>query len=333
MRFENLQYLYLLFLIPLMISFFIWSGRKRQRDLNRLANTPLLENLLRNYRQWEGKLRAGFIITGVFFLLIALLGPQWGFRWEKAAHIGVDIVIGVDISKSMLAEDVRPNRLERAKLAIQDLIGDLEGDRVGLVTFAGTSFLQVPLTVDYNAFMQGVQSLSPDMIPQGGTAIGEAMENALKAFDNTGAENRLFILITDGENHQGDPIKLAQKFEEEGVQLIVIGMGTIEGELIPVMQDNCRQFLKDKEGNVVKSRLDEDLLKNLAQTASGVYLSGTDIARLDSLYAQFIGNLKKSEFNTEMKKNFYHRYQIFLLIGIILIGLEMLVGVKRGRKS
>ncbi|AZR73243.1 hypothetical protein BBF96_07500 [Anoxybacter fermentans] len=333
MRFENQQYIYLFSLIPILIGFFVWSLRKRRKDLNYLANSPLLEKLLINYRPWEEKLRAGLLIMGILFLLIALLGPQWGFHWETVTHRGIDIIIAVDASKSMLAEDVRPNRLERAKLLIQDLLDRLEGDRVGLVTFAGTSFLQVPLTIDYNAFMQGVQALSPEIMPQGGTAIGEAIKNALEAFTNAGAENKVLFLITDGENHQGDPVKMAEKAAEEGIQLIIIGMGTTSGELIPIVEDGHRQFLKDKNGNVVKSKLNEKLLKEMAAGAGGVYISGADIAGLDSIYDRFIGKLKKTEFSTTRKKKYHKRYQIFLLMGIILIGAEMLIGVKKGVHS
>lgn len=333
MRFENIHYATFFIFVPFLLYFFYWVGKKRHQDLERLGTSPLVEKLLTNFRPWEHKLRAALLLLGVTFLLIALLGPQWGFHWETVTHRGVDIIVAVDTSKSMLAEDIRPNRLERAKLLIEDLVNQLEGDRVGLITFAGTSFLQVPLTIDYNSFMQSVQSLSSETMPQGGTAIGEAMDNAITAFDNVAAQNKVLLIITDGENHEGNPIVLAKQAKEAGVQVITVGMGTTTGELIPVTQDGRRQFLKDEQGNVVKSRLEERLLKELSVAASGVYLSGSDLTGLNSLYDQFIGKLKKSDYNTTKKKVFHSRYQIFLLAGILFLGAEMLVGLKRRVKA
>lgn len=329
MRFENLQYLALFSLIPVLVAFLLWSNRKRREDLAQLGSSPLLEKLMVNFRPWENKLRAVLLTAGLTCLLIAVIGPQWGFTWEKVSHRGVDIIVAVDTSRSMLAEDLRPNRLERAKLAIQDLVNQLEGDRVGLVTFAGTSFLQVPLTVDYNAFMQAVQSLTTDLMPQGGTAIGEAMDNALKAFEHVDAQNKVLLLITDGENHEGDPIALATKAKEAGIQVLTVGMGTRAGELIPVVENGQRQYVKDENGNVVKSSLDEDLLQKIASTADGVYLPGNEVGVLDSLYEQYIGQLKKSEYSQTRKKNFHERYQVFLVMGILLLAAEMLIGTRR----
>ncbi len=333
MRFENLHYLYTFCLIPILLIFYIWSNKIRQRDLARLIDSSLLSQLLNNYNPTEKRLKIGLLLTGVSFVLVALLGPQWGFRWETVTHRGVDVIIAMDASKSMLAEDVKPSRLQRGKLIIQDMVDQLQGDRVGLITFAGTSFLQVPLTVDYNAFMQGVESLNPEIMPQGGTAIGEAIEGAMRAFENVAAENKVLILITDGENHLSDPVKIARDAAEAGIQVLVIGMGTTSGELIPVVEDGHRQFLKDENGNVVKSNLDESLLKDIALSASGAYISGSDIASLESMYNQFIDKLKKNEYTTTRKKNYHQRYQIFLLIGITLICAEMLIGKKKGVQS
>ncbi len=333
MRFENLHYLYTFCLIPILLIFYIWSNKIRQRDLARLIDSSLLSQLLNNYNPTEKRLKIGLLLTGVSFVLVALLGPQWGFRWETVTHRGVDVIIAMDASKSMLAEDVKPSRLQRGKLIIQDMVDQLQGDRVGLITFAGTSFLQVPLTVDYNAFMQGVESLNPEIMPQGGTAIGEAIEGAMRAFENVAAENKVLILITDGENHLSDPVKIVRDAAEAGIQVLVIGMGTTSGELIPVVEDGHRQFLKDENGNVVKSNLDESLLKDIALSASGAYISGSDIASLESMYNQFIDKLKKNEYTTTRKKNYHQRYQIFLLIGITLICAEMLIGKKKGVQS
>lgn len=329
MRFANLQYGILFLLIPLLMGWLLWSSKKRREDLARWGSSPFVERLLINFRPWEERLRAILLMIGVACLLMALLGPQWGFTWEKVSHRGVDVIVAVDASRSMLAEDIRPNRLERAKLAIHDLVNQLQGDRIGLITFAGTSFLQVPLTVDYNAVLQTVQSLTTDMIPQGGTAIGKAMDDALQAFEHVDAQNKVLLLITDGENHEGDPMGMAKKAKEAGIQVLTLGMGTKAGELIPVIENGQRQYVKDEEGNVVKSSLDEKLLKTIASTANGVYLPGSEPGVLDTLYDQYIGQLKKSEYSQTRKKHYHERFQIFLFPGILLLAAEMLIGTKR----
>lgn len=331
MRFENLQYLIFFGLIPVFIYFFIWRERRRRQDLQRFAELTLLNKLQENYRTFSYHWRNSLFLLGICLIIFALLGPQWGYKWETITYQGVDIIMALDTSKSMLAEDTKPNRLERSKLIIYDLLDQLTGDRLGLITFAGTSFLQVPLTIDYNTFMQGVQSLRPELMPQGGTALGQAMENALEAFQHGPAENRLLILITDGENHLGDPIRIAERLVDAGINLLVIGMGTSEGELIPLLKDGYRHFLKDDNGNVIKTRLDEELLKNIAFTAQGAYITGNDLSNIALIYDQYINIFNKNVYTTTKKKNYYHRYQIFLLLGILLICAELLLGTKKER--
>ena len=331
MRLQNQQFIYLFGLIPILVLFYLVVWRKKKEALEKLAQSPLLDRLLINYRPSYDKAKILVFITAVFFLVTALVGPQWGFTWQQVSHRGIDIAIAVDTSRSMLAQDVAPDRLHRSKLLIEDLIKGLEGDRVGLISFAGTSFLQVPLTVDYGSFMDGVQSLSPDIMPQGGTAIGEALENAQRAFENSGAENKVLILISDGENHQGNPVELATELKEMGVKLIVIGMGTTNGELIPVNRDGKRSYLKDKEGNLVQSRLDQKLLKEIGKSSGGIYLSGAQLTELQPIYNKYIRGLKKSEFSTTRKKNYHLHYQLFLLMGILLLVIEMMIGRRRGR--
>lgn len=329
MTFANLNYLILFGLVPVLLFFFIWAERRRQHDLQKFAESSLLDNLLRNHSSLLNRWRNNLLLLGVFLIIFALLGPQWGYKWETVTHRGVDIIVALDTSKSMLAEDVKPNRLERGKLIIHDLIEQLDGDRLGLISFAGTSFLQVPLTIDYNTFLQGVESLSPQYMPQGGTALGQAMEKAVHAFQNVSAENKLLIMITDGENHLGQPVEMAKIIADAGIQLLIIGMGTTEGELIPVLDAGNRQFLKDNTGKVIKTKLDEELLKNIAFAAQGAYITGNDFSSLASIYDQFISKLKKNEYTTTKKKIFHQRYQIFLFIGIILLCAELFLGTKK----
>ena len=329
MKFEFSQYAYFFVLIPLMLGLLFWSDRKRKADLERLGSSVLVSRLLSGFRPRLALLRGGLLILGVLFLLIALLGPTWGFTWEKVTHRGLDLVIAMDASKSMLAEDVKPSRLERSRLVMEDIVNQLQGDRVGLVTFAGTSFLQVPLTVDYNAFLQSVTALTPDVMPQGGTAIASALKNALQAFENVDAQNKVIVLFTDGENHEGDPLEVAREAKKAGVQLIIVGTGSKEGDLIPVSQNGQRGFLKDESGNIIKSSLDEKLLQSMASAANGVYIPIKDAESINSIYERYIGKFKKGELNSTRKRNFHERYQIFLLIGIIFLSAEMLLGIRR----
>ncbi len=314
-----------------LLGFWIWAFRHRKRALECLTDTALLPQLAEQVDRRARMLKATILALGTLFLLIALLGPQWGFRWQEIKRRGVDLVIALDVSKSMLAQDLKPSRLDRAKLAIQELLPMLKGDRIGLVAFAGTSFAQCPLTVDYGALLLTLEELNTDSIPRGGTAIANAIRDSLRVFASSAPDSRALIIITDGESHEGDAIAAAKEAARQGVKIFAIGVGTPEGELIPITdaQDN-QTFLKDREGRTIKSRLEEGLLQQIALETGGSYIRATPTSfGLDLLYRDRIVTLHQQEFESTMKKQYELRFQWALAVALFLLVCEPLISDRR----
>jgi Ca-activated chloride channel family protein len=268
--------------------------------------------------------RAVLLTTGIGALALALAGPMWGFHWEEVRREGVDLVVALDTSKSMLASDVAPNRLARAKLAVQDLLAELQGDRIGLVAFAGSAFVQCPLTLDRNAFRESLDAVEVGLIPRGGTNLTEAIDSSLEAFEGRQGSHQAVVLITDGEDHEGKVEDAIKHATERGVKVFTVGIGTAEGELIPTEGGT---FLKDRKGQVVKSRLDEETLKKLALDTGGVYLhaAGTDLG-LSALYREHVASMEKRELASTLERRYEHRFQIPLAIGLFLLVVEQVLG-------
>jgi Ca-activated chloride channel family protein len=273
------------------------------------------------------KLRLGCLIAAVALVIVALARPQWGFTWQEVKQRGVDIVVAIDTSKSMLATDIAPNRLARAKLAALDLMRLAKADRLGLVAFAGDAFLQCPLTIDDAAFRQSVDALDVNTIPQGGTALAEAINTALTAYKE-GENHKVLVLMTDGEDHDSGAVEAAKKAAEAGLRIYTIGIGTMEGELLQVKDAQGNpEFIRDEQGNVVKSHLNEELLREIATDTGGFYLPLRGAKTMDMLYEhdQGLAKLPKSEHQEKLVKQYYERYHWPLAAAIVLLLIEMLV--------
>jgi Ca-activated chloride channel family protein len=273
------------------------------------------------------RVRAGLLVAALALFGIALGGPMWGFHWEEMKREGIDLVVAIDTSKSMLATDVAPNRIERAKLAVQDLLAEMAGDRVGLVAFAGSAFVQCPLTLDRNAVRESLQAVEVGLIPRGGTNLTAALESALSAFEGHQGRHQALVLITDGEDHEGKIDDVIKQASERGVKIFTVGIGTAEGELIPAEGGG---FLKDRKGQVVKSRLGEETLKKIALDTGGVYLhaAGADLG-LGALYRDHIATMEKRDLASTLERRYEHRYQIPLGLGLLLLVVEQLLGERR----
>ena len=322
--------LWLLALLPVAVAFFAWALRRRRQALQRFADARLLPALAPDLDERRQRWRAAMWVGALALLLFALAGPKWGFHWEEVHREGVDIIVALDTSRSMLAEDVKPNRLERAKLAVQDLVKQLRGDRIGLVAFAGSAFVQCPLTLDYEAFSESLRAVEVGIIPKGGTAIGEAIAAAVQAFEGHQGKHEALILITDGEDHEGQIDAAAKQAADQGIKIYSVGIGTPEGELIPVTVDGQQAFLKDRKGQVVKSRLDDDALKKIATDTNGAYVhaDGPTLG-LDVVYSDYVGKMEKRELKSTMERRFEERFQIPLLLAFVLFALEPLIGERR----
>ncbi|MGA2138146.1 MAG: VWA domain-containing protein [Verrucomicrobiia bacterium] len=331
MQFGNPTSFWLLALAPVLAVFLVWAFRARRRALARFASQPLLQRLAESVRPVARRWKAVLIVTAVTLAALALTQPRWGFEWREVKHKGVDVFVLLDVSKSMLTEDVRPNRLTQAKYAVQDLLEKLRGDRIGLVAFAGTAFVQCPLTVDYEAFRLTLKDADTRIIPRGGTAIGTAIRTALKAFEAGEGRDRAIVLITDGEETESDALAAADEAAKAGVKMYAIGVGTAEGELIPVREDGKpMEFLKDREGKVVKSRLDEETLKQLALKTGGIYVrSAAGDFGIDTIYDKGIAQLQRKEYEARLQKQYFERFQWPLGIAFALLVVEAFASDRR----
>ena len=326
MQFGSPSNLWWLVAVPVVIVFLGLAWRARRQALRRFAVAPVtFVNELA--RRWKTVL----LVAGILFGALALTQPRWGFEWREVKRTGVDVFVLLDVSKSMLTEDVRPNRLTQAKFACEDLLNKLEGDRVGLIAFAATAFVQCPLTVDYEAFRLTLRDASPGVIPRGGSAIGAAIRTALKAFEAGEGRDRAIVLITDGEQTESDALAAADEAAKASVHIYAIGVGTTEGELIPVREEGKPlEFQKNPEGAVVKSRLDEGTLKQLALKTTGIYVrSAAGDFGMDTIYEKGIGQLQRQEAEAKLQKRYFERFQWPLGIGLTLLAAEMFVSDRR----
>ncbi len=314
-------------LLPLLALFFWVTWRKRQELIGQFVQNEALAQLALGVSLPRQKGRRLLLIVGVAFLLLGMAGPLWGFTWEEASQRGRDIIVAIDTSRSMLATDVQPDRLTRAKLAALDLLSLGKFDRFGLIAFAGSAFLQCPLTFDDEAFRQSVQILQPGIIPQGGTALAEAIQSARDAFGTDAEENhKILILFTDGEDHEEQVTSAAERAAAEGVRIFTVGVGTAGGELLRVRDEQGNlAYVKDEEGNVVKSRLNEQLLREIATTGKGFYLPLQGGNAMDVLYQKGLAPLPTSERSSKLTKRSQEQFYWPLGLGLYLLILEIFI--------
>lgn len=325
MRFASLEMLFLIWTIPVFFMVVLFGWKKRRKILLRYASGKRLNAIVTETLPARRGLKAGLMLAVLFFTAIALSGPQYGYRWQEVEQRGIDIIIALDCSRSMLATDMRPTRLDRAKREVYDLLALLKGDRIGLVAFAGTAFLQAPLTLDYEGFHLFLDALSPDFLPVGGTDISGAIATSLSAFDEKTDSQKAIILITDGENTgRGDPVAAAKEAEKAGVKVFSIGVGDEDGVPIP---NPSGGFQKDAGGNIILTRLDEDMLKKMAALTGGTYVrSIAGDMDLDLIYTTEIrGKMEQSTLASGRKQIWEDRFQYFVSLAIIACILEILL--------
>ncbi len=334
MHWGDLQYLHLFWLVPFMALFFWWSFRRRRQALLCFAKGPLAENLVRGVGVGKQKFKVLLFLLFVVFALLTLLRPQWGTKLETVRRTGVDIMIALDTSLSMDTQDVVPGRLEKAKHEIRALIDSLQGDRVGLVVFAGTSLVNCPLTIDQNAVKLFLDVVDTQVIPKPGTNISEAIRRATQAFETRDRRHKVIILVTDGENLEGDPISAAEDAKQAGVVIYSIGVGTAAGEPIPLRDEkgNITGYKKDEAGGVVVSRLDEDTLQRLATTTGGQYFRATPSeTEVEQIY-HAVSQMDRKEFESKVYLTYVDRFQIPLGVALALIILESLISDSRSER-
>ena len=325
MRFGCPEYFWLLFLIPVFIAFFIWAYQHKKGALAKFASLSLIKKispetgLNRQVLKW-----IMFLIFSVF-LICALVRPQFGIKTQKVERKGVDVIVALDVSQSMLAEDITPSRIERAKHEISKLIGLLKGDRIGLIVFAGESFVQCPLTLDYSAAKMYLDVVTTSWIQLQGTALADAIRQSSKAFRTKSKKHKVLILITDGEDHEGEALDAAKDASQEGVKIYTIGIGSESGVPIPLKKSGGNiVYKKDKGGNLVMTRLNSIILEKIAHEAKGKYFySGTNLD-LSLIYNE-IAKMEKKDLGMNKLAVYEERYQIFLFIALIFLMLEFII--------
>ncbi len=334
MSFARLWVLHFLWLIPLAALALIVETRKKKRTLERFADPPLLVRLTGAPQKGRRFIKGLLLLISLTSLILALAGPRWGSHYQEVSQRGVDIMVLVDVSASMLVEDVKPNRLERAGREVLDFIRVIQGDRIGLVAFSGAAFVQCPLTLDYQAVELFLRELAPDLIPVPGTDLGAAIETAVTAFDEETETDKVIVLITDGEDNESRGLEAARLAAEKGIRIFVFGIGEASGGPIP-NSEGGGGFKKDEQGKMILSRLDEKGLRDLAAAAGGTYARAVagDLD-LDLLY--FDGIKSRTEARTLKSgkiKVYEDRFYLFVLAALLLLLLEGLVTERKDRPA
>ncbi|MBR3013011.1 MAG: VWA domain-containing protein [Bacteroidales bacterium] len=326
--FAQYKYLLLLLLVPVILIAHAVKLRLRRRRVERFGDAALVEELMPSYSRAKGWLGTVLFALGFFFFVIGLARPQIGAKLSEHETKGAEIMICLDVSNSMLAEDYSPNRLERAKLAISRIVDRLQDDRIGLIVFAGSSFVQLPITTDYVSAKMFLNSIDTGSVPVQGTAIGDAVLTAARSFSAQSEKSRAIIVITDGENHEDDPVDACRQVAEMGIKVYTIGVGSLRGQPIP--KDG--ELMKDREGNIVVSRLDEGTLQQMAEAGGGAYVhAGNEEFGLNPIVDD-IRKMEAERFNSVVFEEYDEQYMYFFAAALALFVIEMLVGDRRSRR-
>lgn len=325
MYFANSQYLLLLFLVPVFPLLYGMMRHRRNRMIRKFGDENLVKDLMPSYSSAKGWIRVILFSLAFMFFIIGMSRPQIGAKLKEHKTKGAEVMIALDVSNSMLAQDYSPNRLDRAKLAISRLVDKLDGDRIGLVLFAGSSFVQLPITTDYVSAKMFLGNISTESVPVQGTAIGDAINTCIRSFSAQSEKSRAIVVITDGENHEDDPIAAAKQAADMGISVYTIGVGSTDGQPIPMKGG----LLKDSKGNIVVTRLDENSLREVAEAGNGAYVhAGNDEFGLNPII-QNIKKLNDEQFNSVVFEEYDEQFMYFFGIALALFMIQMLIGERK----
>lgn len=330
-KFAHIYYFYLLALIPffvgLLVFFLIW----KKRAISRYGDLNVIRQLMPEYSRPKVIVKFIVLMLALSAIIFAAAGPQTGSKIEKVKRKGIDLMICLDVSNSMMAMDIKPNRIERAKQSINRLMDNLEGDRVGIIIFAGKAYSQLPITTDYAAAKMFIETINTNIIPTQGTAIAEAIELAMNGFGES-KHNKAIVIITDGEDHEGNVLEQAELAVKKNITIYTIGMGLPEGSPIPVYQGNVQTgYKKDRDGNTVMSKLDETLLQRLASVGKGMYVRATTSETGLGKIFDDIGKIQKSEIEEKQFSDYEDQFQYFLGLALLLLVLDLFVFERKTR--
>ena len=331
-RFANSDYLYLLLLIPVLIVLYIINEIRKKRALKRLGDINLVASLVPELSKTRPVVKFILLLIAFSAGIIMLARPQFGSKIEDVKKQGVEVIIALDVSNSMLAEDIQPDRLTRAKQAISRLVDNLENDKIGLIVFAGDAYTQIPVTTDYVSAKMFLSTINPSMVPKQGTAIGAAIDLGIRSFSPGEGKSKAMIIITDGENHEDDPTTYSEEASKAGIVIYTIGIGSTDGVPVPVIVSGKKEYLKDVDGNTVITKLDEDILKNIAMSTNGNYVraSNSNIG-LDQIFSQ-IKKMKTQELESTMYTEYNDQFQIFAAISLFLLLVDFIIMDRKNRR-
>lgn len=318
--------------VPILIGLYFGYRWMIKRNLTRFGAPELMKQLTTNFSISRTNWKFILVVFIYIFLVLALVDPQFGSKIEKVQRKGIELVIALDVSNSMLAEDIQPNRLSRAKRAISKLVGRLENDRIGLLVFAGDAYVQVPVTNDFSAAKMFLSTISTDIVPVQGTSIDAALELAMRSFTPESELEKAVIIITDGENHEASAVELAQEASEKGITVHTLGMGSPEGAPIPIRKVNGQPiFQKDENGKIVVTKLNQKILQEVAAAGGGEYvLANNTTVGLNTLF-DHINSMEKKEIESRIYSDYQHQFQYPLGIAILLLIFEILLGNRKSR--
>lgn len=324
-RFEEPTYLYLLLLLPLLLAFYLYSNYKRRKAIRLFGDPNLVMQLMPDVSKYRPDIKFGILLFVIGLFAILLARPQFGAKMETVKRKGAEIMIALDISNSMLAEDVSPSRLQKAKRLITRLVDKLENDKVGMIIFAGDAFIQLPITNDYISVKMFLESISPELISKQGTAIAAAIDLATRSFTSQEEVGRSLIIITDGENHEDNVQTAIQRAVEKGIQINVLGVGLPDGAPIPIEYDGKKDYRKDREGNVIITKLNEQMCREIASFGNGIYVRVDNTNNAQKVIIQEINKLAKTDTETQIYTEFDEQFQIIAWIILCLLLIEMLI--------
>ena len=322
-RFANIEVLWLGVTIPVFIAAYLWYTGRKRKQLEEFGDPELMEALMPNASRVRPAVKFSILMVALALLIFAAARPQYGQSEHTEKRQGIEAIVALDISNSMLAEDVAPNRLNRAKQMLSKLMDNMVNDKVGLVVFAGEAFVQLPITCDYVSAKMFLNSIKPELIKTQGTAIGSALSTSIRCFGEQSETSRAIILITDGENHEDDAVAVAQKAKEMGIQVLVVGIGKPEGSPIPLPGTN--NFIKDRHGNVVVSKLNEEMCREIAKAGGGIYVRCDNSNTATKAIQKELNKLATQEIETQVFTDYNEQFQSFALLALLLLVIDFFI--------
>lgn len=330
-RFADIEMLWWLLTIPVFVVAYVLITRQKRRQLSEFGDPELMAQLMPDASKSRPIVKFALLMGALSLLIIAAARPQYGQQEKTVKRQGIEVMVALDISNSMLAEDVAPNRLDRAKQMLSKMIDNMVDDKVGLVVFAGEAFTQLPITCDYVSAKMFLNTISPKLIPTQGTAIGAALQTAIRSFGSQESDaGRAIILITDGENHEDDAIAAAKQAQELGIQVFVIGIGKPEGSPIPVPGTN--DYIKDRSGQVVVSRLNEEMCQEIAQAGKGAYVRCDNTNTAMRALQQELDRIATTDLETTIYADYNEQYQSFVLIALLLLVIDFFILMRQNHR-